>query len=119
MNRRRHANVIQIAPIATWVLLALFACAGGLYFVDCKNQAHKRGEKLKVLEKELVELRNGNDVVRNRIALLSSPNVLRKLRATDKNFLADYVEITHDRVVVVTETPAGANDLRPVSNEHR
>ncbi len=120
MNRRRHANVIQLAPIATWVLLALFGCAGALYFVDCKHQAHKRGEKVKALERELVDLRNANDVARNRIALLSSPNVLRKLRVTDKTFLAEYVEITHDKLVVVNETTAaGASDLRPVSNESR
>ena len=117
MNRRRYDNVIHLAPIATWVLLAIFAGGGGLFFVDCKVQAHKRAEKIKLLERELAEVRLANEAVSRQIEKLSSPNMLRKQRQMDKNFLADYVEITPDRLVVVTERPG--SDLRPVSNTHR
>ena len=117
MNRRRYDNVIHLAPIATWVLLALTAGGGGLFFVDCKIQAHKRAEKIKSLEKELVEIRLANEAVSRQIEKLASPNVLRKQRQTDKNFLAEYVNITPDRLVVVGDT--SGSELRPVSNDHR
>jgi hypothetical protein len=77
MNRRRHENVIQLAPIATWVLLAVSTCAGGLVFVDFKNQAHRRAEKISELKRSLDELKLTNDAMRVLNAYLAAPNGMR------------------------------------------
>jgi hypothetical protein len=120
-NRRRHANVLPIASLATWILLAGFAAMAGLYYVYCKNQLHTRGGAIKALEKELVELKTQNEVVRSRIAVLSSPTELKKRREQYKTFLAGYQDIPRDRLVVVSDrvTPVRVADLRAVSNEQR
>lgn len=116
-NRRRHANALPIAQMATWVLFAAFAGAGGLYYVYCKNEVHARGTVLKALEKELTGLRTQNEVAKSRVATLSAPKALMDRRKQDpKNFLAEYVDVTHDRLVVLTSPAGRAPDLRAVSN---
>jgi cell division protein FtsB len=118
VNRRRHANVLPIASLATWILLAAFAAGAGLYYVYCKNQLHARGALVKDLEKEYNELRNQNEVVRSQIAKLSAPAALKKRREQDKKFLAEYTDITRDYLVVVGEhtIPGVAGEMRPVAN---
>ncbi|MHA3773506.1 hypothetical protein ACXR0O_18385 [Verrucomicrobiota bacterium sgz303538] len=117
-NRRRHANILPIASWATWILLALFVAGAGLYYVYCKNQLHTRGSQIKILEKELAELQNQNEVVQARIAMLSSPNALKTRREQDKSFLADYTEITRDRLVLMSDrvVPNSTSELRAVAN---
>lgn len=117
-NRRRHANILPIASWATWILLALFVAGAGLYYVYCKNQLHTRGAQIKILEKELAELQNQNEVVQARIAMLSSPNALKTRREQDKSFLADYTEITRDRLVLMSDrvVPNSTSELRAVAN---
>jgi len=118
MNRRRGANVIPVLTITSWVLISAFACGAGLYYVYCKNQLHSSGSQIKALEVELADLRNKDEVVRARIASLSSPNALRKRRDQDRTFLAKYTEITRDHLEVMTDR-AGGEELRPVSNDQR
>ncbi len=117
-NRRRHANVLPIASWATWIVLAIFLGSSGLYYVYCKNQLHSRGAMIKTLERELTDLRNQNEVVQARIAMLSSPHALRTRREQDRSFLAEYTEITRDRMVLVGERglPAQMGELRAVAN---
>jgi hypothetical protein len=117
-NRRRHANILPIASWATWIILATFVACAGLYYVYCKNQLHTRGSRIKVLEKELTELQNQNEVVQSRIAMLSSIHALRIRRDQDRRFLADYAEITRDRLVLLGDrvTPIPVSELRAVAN---
>lgn len=115
MNKRRNENVINFIPIATWVLLAIFAGAGGLVFVDFKNQAHRRAEKISELKKTLTELQLANDAMR--VSNAVSPNAMRKQRM-EKGWLSEYVPIG-ERLVVVSDSPRPENQLRPVSNERR
>lgn len=117
-NRRRHANVLPIASWATWIVLATFLASSGLYYVYCKNQLHTRGAQIKTLERELTELRNQNEVVQARIAMLSSPHALRTRREQDRNFLADYKEISRDRLVLMGDRllPAQIGELQAVAN---
>lgn len=118
-NRRRHSTVMPLASWATWILLATFATSAGLYYVYCKNQLHTRGAQVRMLERELADLQNQNEVVRSRVAMLSSPNALRKRREQEKNFLAGYTEITRDRLVLVSDrlNPAMSNEWRAVANK--
>jgi hypothetical protein len=39
-SRRKYANPIHIAPLFSWLLLALFVACCGLLFVFIKNQQH-------------------------------------------------------------------------------
>jgi len=112
-NRRRHANVLPIASLATWIIVAAFACCAGLYYVYCKHQLLERGNQIHGLERELAELKNLNECAKTRIDMLSSPAALRQRRTQD---LAKYVEITQDKLVLLTEKPADGSELRTVAN---
>jgi hypothetical protein len=115
-NRRRHANAIPIASFATWALIGLFACAGGLGYVWCKNQLYTTGTEIKTLERELAELQNKNEVAVSKIATLSSTSKLQE--RYDSGFIK-LVPITNDRITVLGSAvaPASTGELRPVSNE--
>ena len=117
-NRRRHANVLPVASLATWILLAGFAAMAGLYYVYCKNQLHTRGAMIKVLEQELADLKNKNEVLGTSISKLAAPTALRARRATEKNFLAGYRSIEPNSLVVISDRPMPmrASELRAVSN---
>jgi hypothetical protein len=115
MNKRRNETAINFIPIATWVLLGLFACAGGLVFVDFKHQAHRRAEKITELKRTLQELQLANDAMR--VTNDISPNAMRKQRL-EKGWLSEYVPIG-ERLVVVSDSPRPESQLRPVSNERR
>lgn len=117
MNRRRHANVIPIFSLATWLVLFFALGAGGLYYVNFKNQLLSRGNQIRGLEKRLAELRNENEVTQTQIDKLASPNALRRRWETDRNFLAGYVAISQAKLVLWPEK-AAASELRNVSNEH-
>ena len=116
-NRRRHGNVLPLASFATWLVIAGFVSGGGLYYVYCKNQLHRSGGEIRKLERELVELRNQNEVVKTRIERLSSPNELRKRRETDRSFLSGYIDIPREKLIVVNDKASAGSDLRPVSNQ--
>jgi hypothetical protein len=111
-NRRRHGNVVPLASLATWLIIALFVSGGGLYYVYCKNQLHRCGTEIRKLETELTDLRNQNEVIRARIARATSPNELRKLREASKNFPTGYVDISREKLVVLNDK----TELRPVVN---
>ena len=115
-NRRRHANAIPIASFVTWVLIGIFACGGGLAYVWCKNQLYTTGSEIKTLERELVDLKNKNEVAESKIAQLSSTAKLQE--RYDTNFIK-LVPITNDHITVLSNSTAAPNtgELRPVSNE--
>lgn len=108
-NRRRHENLLPLASLATWIIIATFACGSGLYYVYCKHQLIARGNQIRTLEKELAGLHISNEAVRTHIANLSSLTALRGRR----EMLAKYVPITQDHLVSV---PEKGSELRVVSN---
>jgi hypothetical protein len=115
-NRRRHANAIPIASFATWALIGLFACAGGLGYVWCKNQLYTTGTEIKNLEHDLADLKNKNEVALSKIAQLSSTAKLQE--RYDTGFIK-LVPITNDHITVLSNavTLPGTGELRPVANE--
>jgi hypothetical protein len=117
-NRRRNAVVLPIATWAMWIVLAAFISCAGLFYVYCKNQLHEGGERIKTLERELVELQNANEVAQTSIAMLSSPRALQVRREQEKNFLADYKRVEHPDIVLVTDrlAPTIAGEFRAVAN---
>ncbi|HEY3897867.1 MAG TPA: hypothetical protein VGM54_04590 [Chthoniobacter sp.] len=116
VNRRRHANAIPIASFATWALVGLFACAGGLGWVWCKNQLYTTGTEIKSLEHELADLKDRNEATVTRISQLSST---AKLRERYANGFINLVPITNDKITVLSNIAprARTGELRPVSNE--
>ena len=117
-NRRRNAVVLPIATWGMWLVLATFISCAGLYYVYCKNQLHVRGEEEKALEQELVQLQNSVEAVKSSVVKLSSTAELTQRRNRDKTFLANFVEIDRQHIVLVGERmlPPNANDLRAVAN---
>jgi hypothetical protein len=114
-NRRRHANVVPLASIASWVLVAAFACCAGMYYVYCKNQLHASGQKIKKLERELSVLITQNTVVRSKIARLSSRTELQARLNDGTIKLIPIPELSIVRIE--NNAPRTGSDLRPVSNE--
>jgi hypothetical protein len=115
-NRRRHANAIPIAWFATWGLVAICALGGGLAYVWCKNQLYTTGTEIRTYERELVELKNKNEVALSKIAQLSST---AKLQERFESGFINLVPITNEHIVnagTPTLKPA-TGELRPVSNE--
>ena len=114
-NRRRHANALPIAQIATWLLLAVFLGGGGLYYVYCKNQLQFTGATIKRLERERDEILTQREFLQGTIARLSSRAALERRRA--EGFF-NLIPITDDRIVRVgVSSAAGEGDLRAVANE--
>lgn len=115
-NRRRHANAIPIASFVTWALIGIFACGGGLAYVWCKNQLYTTGSEIKSLERELVDLKNKNEVAESKIAQLSST---AKLQERYNTGFIKLVPITNDHITVLSNSTTAPNtgELRPVSNE--
>jgi hypothetical protein len=90
-----------------WIVLGVFACAAGLYYVYSKQQLISRGGDIRKLEHELRDLRIANEDARTRVAMLASSPALRE-RRYDK-----FVPITQDHLVTVVTKP---RDLQVVSN---
>ena len=115
-NKRRNSNPVPLASFVTWVAIGVFACAGGLGFVWCKNDLHLTGSQIKDLEHEYIDLRNRNEVSRAHIADLSSTRALQD--RFDTGFIT-LKKITDDRIVTIRPkaTDKAGNELRAVSNE--
>jgi len=115
-NRRRHANAIPLASFATWAVIGIFACGGGLGYVWCKNQLYATGTEIKSLERELAELQNKNEVALSKIAQLSSTS---KLQERFNSGFIKLVPITNDHIAVMSNgVPVPKpGELRPVANE--
>ncbi|HEX8311189.1 MAG TPA: hypothetical protein VF614_07735 [Chthoniobacteraceae bacterium] len=113
-NRRRHANAVPLASIATWIVVAAFICAAGLGYVYCKNQLHSTGQKIKGLERELSELVTQNEVVRSKIASLSSRAALQ--RRVSEGFIK---LVPIERIVQLNApgTQSLPSEIRAVSNQ--
>lgn len=114
LNRRRNANTVPLASIASWIVVALFTCAAGLFYVHCKNQLHTNGTKIKALESEHANLIMQDETVRAKIASHSSRQALqRRLNQGDIKL----IPITDDRLMRLDPLPVPANDeLQSVSN---
>jgi hypothetical protein len=111
-NRRRYANIVPLASLTVWILIASLVCGSGLYYVYSKQQLIARGSKIHALEKELNELQNLNEEARSLIAMRTSPSAIRLRR---DRILASYTDITQDHLVVIQEK-SHADELRTVAN---
>ena len=120
MNRRRHANLVPIAALVRWVVVAFFLCTAGLCYVYFKNQMQTTGTEIRDLEGQLSALRTQDDIARAQIDRLSSHSYLERRLAEGFIQLTPIrddcivrVHPTTGRAVAVADEP---DDLQPVSN---
>lgn len=83
-NRRRNANTVPLAMMASWIIVCLAVGAAGLGYVWMKNQLHTSSGSIKALERELASLEKLNEAARWRIVEASSTGELGK-RFNERN----------------------------------
>jgi hypothetical protein len=106
MNRRRHGNLVPVAALFKWVVVAFFLCTAGLCYVYFKNQMQSTGNDIRNLETRLNELRMDDDRERAQIDRLSSQSYLE--RRLQEGFI-QLTPITDDHIVRLHMTQAPAN----------
>jgi hypothetical protein len=77
-SRRKNFNAIDAPSLARWILLTLFIALTGLIYVYLSIQLHRLGDQQNKLEKQLVSLRNQNEVATGQIAALTSRAALQR-----------------------------------------
>lgn len=119
MNRRRHVNIVPVAALLRWVVVAFFLGTAGLCYVYFKNQLHTTGNEIRNLEAQLDTLNRQDETVRAQIDQLSSQGYLE--HHLPKGVM---IPITDDRIVRVhlpgshnaTASVESSDDFQPVSN---
>ncbi len=96
MNRRRHANLVPVAALVKWVVVAFFLCTAGLCYVYFKNQMQTTGNEIRNLEAQLNTLRTQDEGERAQIDRLSSQSYLE--RRLSEGFI-QLTPITDNRIV--------------------
>ena len=123
MNRRRHANLVPIAALVRWVVVAFFLAAVGLGYVYFKNQMQATGNDIRTFEAQLNSLKTQDDTVRAQIDRLSSHSYLERRLA--EGFI-QLTPITDDRIVRIhlagqssgtpTASAEGADEFQTEAN---
>jgi len=107
MNRRRHGNLVPVAALVKWVVVAFFLCTAGLCYVYFKNQMQTTGNDIRSLEARLNELRMDDDRERAQIDRLSSQSYLE--RRLQEGFI-QLTPITDDKIVRLHMTASATAD---------
>lgn len=115
-SRRQNFNAIDAPSLARWILLTLFIALTGLIYVYLSIQLHRLGDQQNKLEKQLVSLRNQNEVATGQIAALTSRAALQRRL---KEGYIKMVPIAEQNIVRLN-TPARSpeeDSIQPVANE--
>lgn len=119
-NRRRHENVVPVAALVTFALVASFVLVAGIGYVSLKNQLHTGADEIKNLEREIEQVGMRMTVVKSEIQKLTSMDALKRRYEGDKGRLGGLVEIPPDRIQWVDRPLPGAgaeqSDLQTTSN---
>jgi hypothetical protein len=114
MNRKRQKNQLPMAAVTKVVIAVLFFGVVALRHVSLKNQLHEGGRAIKDLERELADLRTGNQVQRSRFARLASRGELQRRLDAGEIRLAP---IAGDKIVRLAEPVGGViESIQTVSN---
>jgi hypothetical protein len=114
--RRQNFNAIDAPSLARWILLTLFIALTGLIYVYLSIQLHRLGDQQNKLEKQLVSLRNQNEVATGQIAALTSRAALQRRL---KEGYIKMIPIAEENIVRLN-TPARSpeeDSIQPVANE--
>ncbi len=110
---RKRTNTLAFGSMAPWIVGVIFLGVTGVCYVGFKTQMHLTGNKIKVLERELVDLDTQNEVLRAQISYLSSRKQLQ--RHLDSGFIA-MVPIANENIVRVGHSKPAGFAMQPVSN---
>ena len=121
MNRRKHANIVPVAALVRWVVIALFLAIAGLGYVNYKNQLQTTGTDISNLEAQFNALTIQDEIERAQIAQLTSHGYLERRLAEGfikltpiRDNCIQRLHFGADRTA--SADPAGLNDIQPVAN---
>jgi len=85
-TRGKNVNQVDAASLARWIVITGFLALAGLCYVYLTLQLHRLGDRRKILETELANLRTENDLASVQIIALTSRSALqRRLRGLSEN----------------------------------
>jgi len=121
MNRRKHANLVPVANLVRFVVIAFFLGTAGLSYVYFKNEMQTTGNEIRTLEAQLNTLITQDNTVHAQIDRLSSHSYLERRLAEGFIQLKPITDQSIVRVHLVgsrnATVPADSmDDLQPVSN---
>lgn len=121
-NHRRHANVLPLVQIITWMLVCAFLGAAGLGYVSLKNQLHSGSDEIVKLETELSDVDRRLMVVTTEIKKLEANDAIQRRYDADKGKLGGLIEIPQDRIVWVDRPlpiVRESDEIQPASQINR
>lgn len=112
----QQSNPIQIGKAICYIATAVIMGAVGLLYVNLKNHQFGLGEKIRVTERQIREIRAENEVLIAKITELSSRRTLQQLAS---NGFIVVAPITGDKIArLSTPLPATQdNILRTALND--
>jgi len=117
-NRRRNANTVPLAMMASWIIVCLALGVAGLGYVWMKNQLHTSSRTIKTLERELASLSKLNEAARWRIVESSSMGELGK-RFNDRNKFNGLMPIPQGKPLFVGRAQPSPVDVEEASDFQR
>jgi len=103
----KKSNPVQIGKTLQYITSAVILGAIGLSFVYIKNEQFGLGEKIRVTEKKIIEVRAENEVLLARITEFSSRRVLQQ--RANSNFIS-VVQITGEKIARLTPPVPSTED---------
>ena len=115
-TRRKNVNQVDAASLARWIVITGFLALAGLCYVYLTLQLHRLGDRKKILETELANIRTENDLASVQVTALTSRSALQ--RRLKEGYLK-MVPITEQSIVRLAHIrPATDEDaIRPVAND--
>lgn len=114
--KNQHSNPIQIGKALCYIATAVILGAVGLLYVNLKNQQFGLGEKIRVTERQIREVRAENEVLIAKITELSSRRTLQQ-RAS--NGFIGVIPITGEKIARLSAPIPATQDgvLRTALND--
>lgn len=112
----KKSNPVQIGKTFQYIASAIVLGMIGLSFVYIKNEQFALGEKIRITEKKIIEVRAENEVLLARITEFSSRRVLQQ-RAS--NGFISVVQITGEKIARLSSPVPATEDgiLRTAFND--
>ena len=114
-NRHRYGNVLPFARFLLGTAIVLSITGAAIYYVWCRNQIDVSGREIKKREGQLAVLKSQNEVVRAKIARLSSISTL------DQRYKSGFIKLDpilqfEPTLRIVTKD---GDEVRTISNPNR
>jgi hypothetical protein len=115
-SQRKNINRVNAPALARWIVITGFLALAGLCYVYLTLQLHNLGDRRKVLENELISLRQQNDVAGVQIAALTSRSALQ--RRLKEGYLK-MIPIAEQNIVRLAPAapPPAENAIRQAAND--